>query len=939
MRASLKVLAIIGLSALGAQAGGAQQESSVTFQDHILPIFSAHCLGCHNADKKKGDLDLSSYSAAMSGGGSGELAAAGDSGNSVLFKVVAHLAEPKMPPKKPKISEPEIAAIRKWIDGGLIDAPGGKAKKSKGPKVDLTLSISANGKPTGPAPMPADLLLEPQLHTAKAEAVTALATSPWAPLAAVAGQHQVLLYNTDTLDLAGVLPYPERRAQVLRFSRSGALLLAGGGRGAKLGRVVVWDVKTGDRVFEIGEEFDQVLAADLSPDQSHVALGGPSKLVKIYSTKDGELQHSIKKHTDWVTALEFSPDGVLLATGDRSGGLHVWEAKTGRIFYSLNGHKGAITDLSWRADANLVASASEDGQVILWEMANGTKVKGWQAHPATAAVKYAQDGRLVTCGRDLVTRAWDGNGTKLKDFEAFGDLALHAAFTHDGARVVAGDWTGEIRVWAFADGKRIGGLNTNPPSLADRIAADSKGLDEAKAVAEKKMAELQGATAAAQQAAQAQAEADQAVAAAQAAVAAAEAKGAEADKVMAAAASGLSAAQAAVAARQNEAAQKALAAKETLAGLLKAKDEIQKAQDANAGLLKQLESDPTKAKELEAAQKAAADKTAELARLSDSALKAKSDADLAANAMEPAQKALAEAQGAQKQAADARTAAQAVQAQAKQQAAAAQARAADAKKKADAAAAALGQARQASGAASGQATTLQDRIAGLKAAQFNVQVYAAKAELAKVQAEYEALGSRGDDARRIATEAEAQAQAADLAVATAQAAIKKAETALGEAKAAPGKARFAAEEAKQIDTVKRERLTSFLATAQKLADAAAHSKENATLAQAAAKAKETADLLKKDADEAAAQATARAADIEKSKAAVPVAETALSESKTAAAIAATKAADLHAAAVAAAAKIPAEQAPAEAFRPKVDAARARVDALRAEYLRQKPKTF
>ncbi|HLY10255.1 MAG TPA: c-type cytochrome domain-containing protein, partial [Planctomycetota bacterium] len=347
MKASRNLLACLALTALGFRASAAEQDAAVTYQDQVLPIFTTHCLGCHNADKKKGDLDLSSYSAALAGGGSGELAAAGDSGGSLLFKVVAHLAEPKMPPKKPKISDAEIAVLKKWIEGGLIDAPGGKAKKSKAPKVDLALQVPAAGKPKGPAAMPLDLLLEPAVHTPRAEAVTALAASPWAPVGAVAGQHQVLLYNTDTLELAGVLPYPERRPTVLRFSRSGGLLLAGGGHGAKLGRVVAWDVTSGDRVFEIGEEFDQVLAMDLSSDQSHVALGGPGKLVKIYSTRDGELEHSIKKHTDWVTSMEFSPDGVLLATGDRSGGLHVWEARTGRILYTLAGHKGGITDISW----------------------------------------------------------------------------------------------------------------------------------------------------------------------------------------------------------------------------------------------------------------------------------------------------------------------------------------------------------------------------------------------------------------------------------------------------------------------------------------------------------------------------------------------------------------------------------------------------------------
>ncbi len=938
MKASTAVLAAL-FSTLCLRFAGAQQESAVTYQDHVLPIFNTHCLACHNADKKKGDLDLSSYSASMAGGGSGDLAAAGDAGSSVLYKVIAHLADPKMPPKKPKISDPEIATIKKWIDGGLIDAPGGKAKKSKAAKVDLTLNVPSKGKPTGPAAMPEDLLLEPALQTVKAEAVTALAASPWAPIAAVAGQHQVLLYNTDTLDLAGVLPYPERRPQVLRFSRSGGLLLAGGGRGAKLGRVVVWDVKTGDRVFEIGEEFDQVLAADLSADQSHVALGGPGKLVKIYSTKDGELQHSIKKHTDWVTALEYSPDGVLLATGDRSGGLHVWEARTGRIFYSLNGHKGAITDISWRADANLVASASEDGQVVVWEMANGTKVKGWQAHPATSSVKYAQDGRLVTCGRDMITRIWDGNGTKLKDLEAFSDLALRAAFTSDGARVLAGDWTGEIRVWTIADGKRVGQLNTNPPPLAHRLAAELKALDDAKAAAEKKATELQTATAAAAQATQAQAEVEKAAATALAALTATDAKVAEADKAIAAAAQGVTAAQAGVTARQNEAAQKAQAAKDAVAGLQKAKDDLQKAQDANAELLKQLENDPTKAKELESAQKATAEKAAELARLSDAAIKARSDADLAANAMGPAQKALREAQAAQKQAAAGKTTSLATQAQAKQELTAAQAKAVETRKKTDAAVAGQVQAKQASDAAAGHVGALQTRIAGLKAAQFNVQVYAAKADLAKVQAEYDALGSKGEEARRIAEEADAKAKAADKAVTAAQGTVKKAEVSLTETKAGPDKARAAIEAAKKVAADKEARAAGALPLVKQLEEAAAAAKDNATLTQAAAKTREAAELLKKDADDAKGLVAARGADLDKAVAAIPVAEKALADARTAAADAVKKAAALHTAATAAAAKIPVEQAPAEAFRPKVEAARAKVEALRAEYLKLKPKSL
>ena len=51
--------------------------------------------------------------------------------------------------------------------------------------------------------------------------------------------------------------------------------------------MVVWDVKTGKRVFEVGKEYDAVLAADISPDHGQVALGGPSKVVRVYNTADG----------------------------------------------------------------------------------------------------------------------------------------------------------------------------------------------------------------------------------------------------------------------------------------------------------------------------------------------------------------------------------------------------------------------------------------------------------------------------------------------------------------------------------------------------------------------------------------------------------------------------------------------------------------------------
>jgi hypothetical protein len=451
--------------------------AKVTYDDQVAPIIREKCAACHNQDKKSGGLILTDYTNVMQGGSSGKVIEPGDPENSSLYLVVTHQEQPYMPPKSDKLAAEQLETIKQWIAGGALQNVGSKPVVLNKPKVALALSAAPTAKPEGPPPMPEGLILEPAARTARANAITAIASSPWAPVIAVGSPKQVLLYNPDTLDLLGVLPFPEGMPHVLKFSRNGQLLLAGGGRGAKAGRVVVWNVKTGERLFEVGDEFDCVLAADISADQTQIALGGASKTIRVYSTKDGQVLHEIKKHTDWIYAMEYSPDGVLLATADRNGGMFVWESHTGREYASLRGHSAAINDVSWRSDGNVLASGSEDTTIRLWEMENGGQIKSWGAHGGgVASVEYTRDGRIASCGRDRVAKVWDGNGGQQRQFDAFPDIALRCTFSHDGSRVIAGDWSGEIRVWTTADGKLVGPLSGNPPTIAERLDMANKDL-------------------------------------------------------------------------------------------------------------------------------------------------------------------------------------------------------------------------------------------------------------------------------------------------------------------------------------------------------------------------------------------------------------------------------------------------------------------------------
>jgi hypothetical protein len=458
-------------------------QEKVTYQDHVRPIFAASCLSCHNPDKAKAGLDLSTYGAMMNGSSNGKVITPGSPDESMLYLLVTFQEEPHMPQKANKLPDAQLETIKKWIAGGALEAGGSVAVAAK-PKVEMKLTAVPTAKPQGAPPMPKELSLDPIVRADRAAGPGAMAASPWAPLVAFSSPHQILLYDVKTTQLLGVLPFPEGLAKTLRFSRNGSVLLAGGGVGGQSGRVALYDVVSGRRVAQVGEEFDEVLAADISPDQSMVALGGPGKKVKIYPTTGGKALHEMTAHTDWVTAVAFSPDGVLLASGDRSGGLRVWESSSGNEFYTLNGHKAGITSLSFRADSNVLASASEDGTVKLWDMNSGKSIKSIPANSGgVLSVDFATDGKLVSAGRDRIVRIWNSSGTKLRDLPPAKDIALHAVFADQGKLVVCDDFTGAVRVSNVADAKQLAELDVNPPTIAERLAIARKHAADSEALA------------------------------------------------------------------------------------------------------------------------------------------------------------------------------------------------------------------------------------------------------------------------------------------------------------------------------------------------------------------------------------------------------------------------------------------------------------------------
>lgn len=467
----------------------AEEPAKITYEDHIKPIFREYCSSCHNNNAKKSGLSLESYQATMTGGSGGEVLVAGDIESSRLYALTAHKEQPIMPPMQDRIPQAKLDLLKTWIEQGMPENSGSAIRK---PMANAAaISVAATGRPEGPPPMPASVLKQTPLYTPKSSAIAALAASPWSPLIAVGGQMQVSLYHSVTGQLLGIIPFPEGEPQSITFSRDGRLILIGGGRHSAGGYAVLHDIATGNRIAKVGDELDTVLAADISDDNRLVALAGPQKMVRVYDTLTGELKWEQKKHTDWIYAVRFSPDGLLLATADRAAGLVIWESGTGRMYADLAGHKNEIRSIAWRPDSGAVVSASLDGTLKLWDMNESKLIKSWDAHGGgAAAIAIANDGVMVSTGRDNKVKVWDAAGNAAGEMPALVEAGHEVAITVDSTHVVAGDWAGNVRVWTRANPADEKKLAANPPKLEMTIAANRERHLQLAAGAQGAMAEL-----------------------------------------------------------------------------------------------------------------------------------------------------------------------------------------------------------------------------------------------------------------------------------------------------------------------------------------------------------------------------------------------------------------------------------------------------------------
>lgn len=401
-----------------------------------MRLLQAQCLSCHNEEKRKGGLVLSSREALLEGGESGA-AIARNPADSRLLKVLAPDADPHMPPKK-QLATNQIALVQRWIAAGAPwDADA--LAQAEAPRVVTLAETPATYRP-----------------------VLALAISPDGAKLAIGRRNEVLVYDlaATNFPLAQKFSAHSEAVRALAWNSDSAALASGSFRELK-----VWAIGNAAPqapIWAAANLEGRVTALRFSAHGGALAagdsaIGGPAA-IRLFAAENGRPLAAWPAHADTICDLAFSPDGGQIASASADKLAVVWEAVSQKEIARIEGHVGAAYGAAFNTNGAELITIGADKQLKLWDIATRESVVtiGPRKHPFNS-VAWSRDGKYVIAGDDsgALLRLADfkrHTGAQSSETASERQLArwpepIHAvAANHDASRIAAGLDNGEVHL-------------------------------------------------------------------------------------------------------------------------------------------------------------------------------------------------------------------------------------------------------------------------------------------------------------------------------------------------------------------------------------------------------------------------------------------------------------------------------------------------------------
>jgi WD40 repeat protein len=280
----------------------------------------------------------------------------------------------------------------------------------------------------------------------------------------------------------------------LAFSPNGKILAVAHEEGFRLRHLT-----TGKEL--VRAERRGTFAVAFSSDGKTIAIGMADGTVRLWPTDADAGSGKLTGHNEGVTSVAFAPDGKILASGSYDGTICFWDPVAQKKVRTIHVNEEGVTSIAFSPDGKTVASGgiattevtintnyapvTQAEVVRLWDVASGKEVRKLKGRGSIVA--FSSDGKRLACGGltaifhlnpkpeesygihsrgstggkiqsntslgsgmqiDAISiqayhmvRLWDpttGNEISSRDLQRSRNVGNAIAFSHDGARLVAG---------------------------------------------------------------------------------------------------------------------------------------------------------------------------------------------------------------------------------------------------------------------------------------------------------------------------------------------------------------------------------------------------------------------------------------------------------------------------------------------------------------------
>ncbi len=294
-------------------------------------------------------------------------------------------------------------------------------------------------------------------------------------------QVAVIIWDIVAGDIVQTLLGHNQKVVRIAWSPDGNFLTSG----SYDGTIMVWDAEKGTQLETL---VGQTNLEDLawSSDGGRLASGGCAeykaddyacKLGKIvvWDTKTGEQFQMLEGHKDSVLSVVWSPDNQYLASGARDGTIIIWGGATGDKLLDLDGYTGVVRNIVWSSDGNRLTSTGcqeqngscEEWEIIVWDVNTGTQLQilanfegditelEWSLDSSRLAIAGCQKWDIVNCVKGGIAVLDFANGTKFPTLTGHSSAIIDVAWSPDGNRLVSVSPYDIPIVWHINTGRNL----------------------------------------------------------------------------------------------------------------------------------------------------------------------------------------------------------------------------------------------------------------------------------------------------------------------------------------------------------------------------------------------------------------------------------------------------------------------------------------------------